>query len=185
MGRYINMCYCLFQTNYTLMKFPVCKLQHVKWNEWGSPRFIYQQWFHVNRPLRNSSWPAWLRSARNTRVSYDFARSQNDSQVMLTGLRTIRKWCSPAYNGYSFSRQMFMAKEDGGSRRAKRRSNTSGAWKSLRVLSPFNHIRFCGKAHMTDFQLKLYLIHIIIINHNARCRYKSQCTHSLLNFFRL
>ena len=101
------------------------------------------------------------------------------------GHRTIRKWCSPAYNGYSFSRQMFMAKEDGGSRRAKRRSNTSGAWKSLRVLSPFNHIRFCGKAHMTDFQLKLYLIHIIIINHNARCRYKSQCTHSLLNFFRL
>ena len=88
MGRYINMCYCLFQTNYTLMKFPVCKLQHVKWNEWGSPRFIYQQWFHVNRPLRNSSWPAWLRSARNTRVSYDFARSQNDSQVMLTGLYT-------------------------------------------------------------------------------------------------
>ena len=61
------------------------------------------------------------------------------------GHRTIRKWCSPAYNGYSFSRQMFMAKEDGGSRRAKRRSNTSGAWKSLRVLSPFNHIRFCGK----------------------------------------
>ena len=110
------------------------------------------------------------------------------------GHRTIRKWCSPAYNGYSFSRQMFMAKEDGGSRRAKRRSNTSGAWKSLRVLSPFNHIRFCGKtkisfghtnAHMTDFQLKLYLIHIIIINHKARCRYKSQCTHSLLNFSRL
>ena len=31
------------------------------------------------------------------------------------GHRTIRKWCSPASNGYSFSRQMFMAKEDGGS----------------------------------------------------------------------
>ena len=50
------------------------------------------------------------------------------------GHRTIRKWCSPAYNGYSFSRQMFMAKEDGGSRRAKRRSNTSGAWKSHQIL---------------------------------------------------
>ena len=90
MGRYINMCYCLFQTNYTLMKFPVCKLQHVKWNEWGSPRFIYQQWFHVNRPLRNSSWPAWLRSARNTRVSYDFARFTeqfaSDAHRPITGI---------------------------------------------------------------------------------------------------
>ena len=61
------------------------------------------------------------------------------------GHRTIRKWCSPAFNGYSFSRQMFMAKEDGGSRRAKRRNNISGAWKSLGVLSPFNHIRFVEK----------------------------------------
>ena len=61
------------------------------------------------------------------------------------GHRTIRKWCSPALNGYFFSRQMLMAKEDGGSRRAKRRINTSGAWKSLRVLSPFIQIGFCEK----------------------------------------
>ena len=161
------------------MKFPVCKLQHVKWNEWGSPRFIYQQWFHVNRPLRNSSWPAWLRSARNTRVSYDFARSQNNSQVMLTGLTGI-----PSHVRCSWPRRMEAvgALSEGVILRVP--GNLS-EYCLLLITSDFvERLRF-DLAHMTDFQLKLYLIHIIIINHNARCRYKSQCTHSLLNFSRL
>ena len=71
------------------------------------------------------------------------------------GHRTIRKWCSPALNGYFFSRQMLMAKEDGGSRRAKRRNNTSGAWKSLRVLSPFIQIGFCERFYL-DIQTLRY-----------------------------
>ena len=75
------------------------------------------------------------------------------------GHRTIRKWCSPAYNGYSFSRQMFMAKEDGGSRRAKhvrcswpRRMEAVGALSEGIILRvPGNLSEYCLLLITSDF----------------------------------
>ena len=103
------------------------------------PRVIYQQWNEYT--VRSGTRPDLP----------DFAVLGILVWAMTSqGHRTIRKWCSPALYGYSFSRQMLMAKEDGGSRRVKWRINTSGAWKSLRVLSPFNQIGFCEKVQ--DFK---------------------------------
>ena len=112
----------------------------------GSPRVIYQQW--NNCTVRSGTRPDLP----------DFAVLGILVWAMTSqGHRTIRKWCSPALNGYSFSRQMFMAKEDGGSRRAKRRSNTSGAWKYLRVLSPFRSDRILWKGRRLKVRLKDFI----------------------------
>ena len=117
-----------------------------------SPRFfhqsaqVYQQW--NNFTVRSGTRPDLP----------DFAVLGILVWAMtLQGHRTICKWCSPALNGYSFSRQMFMAKENGGSRRAKRRSNTSGAWKSLRVLSPFRSDRILWKGRRLKVRLKNFI----------------------------
>ena len=105
------------------------------------------------------------------------------------GHRTIRKWCSPSLNGYSFSRQMFMAMEAVGAQSegvTPRVPGNLSEYCLLLITSDFVEslsILFRHNAHMTDFQLKWYLIWCTKNFQDLKTKYSVEMWWYLIDIF--